>query len=175
MATYIYQGSTPTIRFKPLNGIKVTDTSLGTPTVIISQEEVFLDFEADRIILDGTANTASVELEEDETILLVNGVPALAQLSFANGDTGEVVRFPIHELTVLQSLAGTMLEDEEEDEEEEDEVDIPTEVLVDPVGSLVPGYDYGEYQLQDYVEYYGDTLEPDIEELYDPDDVEPAI
>ena len=178
MAAYIYVGGTPTLRFKPLNGIHVNDASLGTPSIGIVQGELALTYSGDDLVIDGQANTVSVKLPESDTILLVDDVPAQAQLAFGNTETGDVVRFSAHDLVILPSLLGTLVtpEDEYDDADTEDEDGDPydEETYVDADGELSDIDDWEDYELEDYEEDYEDTLEDDPEELYDIDDVEEA-
>ena len=173
MATYIYQGSTPTIRFKPLDGISVTAPTLGEPSIVISQYDTFLSYDGNELTVDGVANTVSAKMAELDTLRLVDDTPALAQLIFANATTGEVLRFPVVELTVLPTLADSVLNpvepqpDPGEDPVEDD--DIYEE------GDLTPIEAVDEYELEDWYEFYDDTLEEDPEEMYVIDDVEPYV
>ena len=174
MATYIYQGSTPTIRFKPLDNISVTDASLGEPSIVISQYDTFLSYDGENISVDGSSNTVSAKMSELDTLRLVDDTPALAQLIFSNETTGEVVRFPVVELTVLQTLADSVLdpvspEPEPPAGEEVEEEDIYEE------GELTPIEEVEDYELEDWYEFYDDTLEGDPEDLYPIDDVEPYV
>ena len=178
MATYIYQGSTPVIRFRPINGVSVADPSLGTPTIAISQEDLSFFYEGEQLTIDAVNNTVSTTLPEADTIRLVDGVPAYGQLIFSNETTSNVVKFPIHELTVLQSLVDTLVTPEDVPEEDDgtDEEGIPYDYPEPEVdgGELIPADDPEIYQLEDYEETYTSTLEDDPEDLQDISDVEPA-
>lgn len=98
MAAVIYKGSTPTLRFKPTNGMHVSD--LGTPTVAIVQAMVYLEPE---VTVDATNNCITVHLSEDDTLQLVPGARTRAQQMWVS-NTGNVVRFPEHEIEVASTL-----------------------------------------------------------------------
>ena len=171
MATYIYQGSTPILRFKPLGGISVSDPTLGDPTIAVSQLDVNIIYDGEDITVDANDNSVWVQMTETETLRLVDGTPVQAQLSFANTDTEQVVRFPIIDLTVLPTIADSLLENiEPTPEPGEDEYD--DEDAVED-GDLEDLEDYEDYELADWYEYYDDTLEEDLEDLEPIDDVEP--
>ena len=177
MAGYIYAGSTPTIRFKPLNGISVSDATLGTPVIAIVQDERSVTYEGEDLTIDTVNNTISVKLDEEDTVVLVPGVPGRAQLIFYNEDAGESIRFPEHEFTVLPSLLGVLTTEEDEVPIEDVDADgqpYETETYELITDELMPAEEYEEYELEDYEEDYEDTLEGDPEELLPADDVEPA-
>ena len=127
MASIIYQGTTPTIRFKPLNGMQVGD--LGTPSVYISQALRFIAIDPERITVDDTSNTISFKLTEEETLSLVDGVATEIQAVFEH-ESGDIYRFPVYAgLIIGRTLADTMNPQEEEPEEpdateEEEEQDV---------------------------------------------------
>ena len=173
MATYIYQGSTPTIRFKPLDGISVADESLGAPSIVISQYDTFLSYDGDELTVDAGTNTVSAKMSELDTLRLVDDSPALAQLIFANETTGEVVRFPVVELTILQTLADSVLSPVEPEPEPEGETVVEDDIYEE--GDLTPIEEVDDYELEDWYEFYDDTLEADPEDLYPIDDVEPYV
>lgn len=98
MGTVIYRGSTPTVKFKPLGDLSVTD--LGTPSIAIAQELVFLNPE---VTVNASENYISAKLTEAETLQLVSGVPTTAQAIWKLGET-DIFRFPTHELTVAETI-----------------------------------------------------------------------
>lgn len=99
MAAVIYRGSTPTITFRPTNGMKVSD--LGTPKVAIVQNLVYI--EPETVTVDGASNSISVKLTEEDTLRLVPGVETNAQQVWKT-EAGDIVRFPVHKLTVAETL-----------------------------------------------------------------------
>ena len=98
MPLTIYRGSTPTIKFKPTNGMRVSD--LGTPSVAIVQQLVFLSPE---VTVDETDNSISVTLTEEESLMLVPGVETKIQQAWLLDD-GSNIRFPVQEITVAEGL-----------------------------------------------------------------------
>lgn len=177
MAAYIYSGGTPTLRFTPNNGIKVNDQSLGTPVIAVSQEGTFFSYEGSELTVDTSANTVSVTMAEEDTILLSPGVATQAQLCFYNEASGQTVRFPIHDITVLGSIIGSLVEKEGDVTYEDDGLDEDGEPYEQEEYDLVDGEledleDYEDYDLEEYEEDYEDTLEDDPEELFDIDDVD---
>lgn len=106
MAAVIYRGSTPTIRMSPLNGMNVSE--LGTPTIAISQELVYLDPEVE---VDTENNRVSVTLTEQESLQLVAGVETRVQMMWANNEDGTVIRFPVHEVVVMESVTEELLDE----------------------------------------------------------------
>ena len=102
----IYRGSTPILRFKPTNGMHVSE--LGTPVVAISQELVFISYEGERISIDTEGNSISVRMDEADTLRLVAGVPTSVQEVWYDTD-GNVVRFPVQTVTVSDTIIGSVL------------------------------------------------------------------
>lgn len=99
MGITIMRGSTPTIRMRPLtNDISVAD--LGTPSVAITQDMVYLNPDVD---VDTTNNYISFTLTEDETLQLVAGVSTSIQQIWKDSNDN-IIRFPIHELLVEDTL-----------------------------------------------------------------------
>lgn len=103
MAAVIYKGSTPTLRFKPTNGMHVSD--LGTPTVAIVQAMVYLEPE---VTVDTTNNCITVHLSEDDTLQLVPGARTRAQQMWVTS-SDEVIRFPEHEIEVKSTLVHKLI------------------------------------------------------------------
>lgn len=103
MSSVIFRGSTPTLTFRPTNGMSVAD--LGTATVAIAQDNVYLEKTGADVAVDTSGNTASVKLAEEETLRLVPGAVTKAQIVWKNGD--DVYRFPEHELSVASTLVET--------------------------------------------------------------------
>lgn len=119
MASIIYQGTTPTIRFKLLNGMQVGD--LGTPSVYISQALRFIAIDPERITTDTSSNTISFKLTEEETLSLVDGVTTEIQAVFEH-ESGDIYRFPVYAgLVIGRTLADTMNPQETPEEEDETE------------------------------------------------------
>lgn len=114
MANIIYRGSTPTLKFTPTNGMQVSD--LGTPTVAISQNLVFI---TPTITIDAANNCIKAKLTEEETLQLVAGVETKVQEAWLLPDGGNI-RFPIKTLKVEDTLIQT-LEPEETTEETTEE------------------------------------------------------
>lgn len=98
MGTVIYRGSTPTIKFKPLNNVKVSD--LGTPTIAIVQELVYLSPE---VVVDAEDNSISAKLTEEESLQLVEGVETSAQQVWKQ-ESGNIIRYPVHQLSVAETI-----------------------------------------------------------------------
>lgn len=115
MSNVIYRGSTPTIRFRPTNGMNVSD--LGTPTIAIAQDMVFLTPEAH---VDVEDNSVYVTLTEEESLRLVAGAPCKVQEAWLLDD-GRNVRFPIKELQVEETLIQSLAPESEETTGEETE------------------------------------------------------
>ena len=179
MPLEFYRGSTPTFKFTPTGGLSVFD--LGEPVIAISQELATLTFEndvegeEDRITIDPSTNTISVTLTEEESIQFADGVETYAQVTWYQYDEGtdpeddititDIIKFPQHSVTVLPSILGIILPEDEPVEEDPDEgLDYDTE---DPVGTLIVDEGDGEeYVVPDYYEYYDDTIEPQPKTTY---------
>lgn len=101
MAIVIYRGSTPTIYISPSNGMSVSD--LGEPTVAISQDIAFLTPDVE---VDTTNNRLIVSLDEEDTLSLTEGVETYIQAVY-EGTNGNIIRFPMHPVTVV----GTLIEE----------------------------------------------------------------
>lgn len=106
MPNVIYRGSTPTLVFKPTNGMNVSD--LGTPTVAVVQDLVFL---TPTVEVDASNNRILAKLTEAETLRLVAGVETRVQQAWLL-ENGDNVRFPIKRIEVADTLIHT-LESEE--------------------------------------------------------------
>lgn len=119
MAEVIYRGSTPTIRMSPTNGMLVSD--LGTPTLGISQELVFLNPE---VTVNVSENYIQTTLTEAETLQLAENVETEIQQSWAKED-GTVIRFPVHKVEVRSSVVEEITAAQTGETED---VDIPDEV-----------------------------------------------
>lgn len=109
MSIVIYRGSTPTIKLKPTNGMNVS--SLGTPTVAIVQDLVLLTPEPTILAED---NAVSITLSEEETMRLVPGVVTKIQQVWHR--EGSVVRFPVHEVTVAETILDIVTPEETTEE-----------------------------------------------------------
>lgn len=105
MATVIYRGSTPTIYISPTNGMSVSD--LGTPTVAISQDVEFL---VPDVTVDSANNRLVVELTEEDTLSLTEGVETYIQAIYDDGN-GSIIRFPMHPITVVGTLIEQVAEE----------------------------------------------------------------
>lgn len=103
MAAVIYKGSTATLRFKPTNGMTVGN--LGTPYVAVSQNRAFIQPTA---TANTSSNTVTATLTESQTLLLTAGTRARAQMAFKDSTTGNVVRFPIHEIDVKDTIFSSL-------------------------------------------------------------------
>lgn len=110
MANIIYRGSTPTLRFRPTNGMNVSD--LGTPVVALAQELVYMELDPS---VDPDDNSISVTLTEEQTLRLVAGVETKVQQAWVLPGGGNV-RFPVKKIEVAESLIES-LEPEETTEE----------------------------------------------------------
>lgn len=175
MTMSIFQGSTPTLRFTLQDGLSVTDPALGEPTVTVAQDEVVYILDDERITVDSGTNSVSVTLTEGETIGLVDGYPITAELVYSNDSTESVYRFPPFEIMVLESTMGPIYDHMEPDDPgatDFDPDDIYEDVITD--GEVEEDETIEVYEIEDYMEYYDDTLEPDPEDLYPIEDVEPA-
>lgn len=123
MGTAFQRGATPTIQFKvPDASVLAT---LGTPEIAIVQEYAALIFGSDRITVNQAQGTVSVKLTEEESLQLVEEIPTQAQQVWHDETTGEVTRFPVHNLTITRSLLeGTLPVPAEEEPEEEPEEEV---------------------------------------------------
>lgn len=101
MAAVIFRGSTPTLTFRPTNGMSVAD--LGTPTVAVAQDVSYLEKAGEDVVVDTEANTASVKFTEEETLSLVPDIETRAQIVWKTED-GDVFRFPEHSISVASTL-----------------------------------------------------------------------
>ena len=99
MSTKIIRGGTCRISFYPRNGLRVI--AMGTPSIGIRQDNVFL---IPSVTIDNAKNRIYADLTEADTIQLVENVQTQAQAVFTNDETEVVYRFPIHELTVEESV-----------------------------------------------------------------------
>lgn len=112
MGTVIYRGSTPTIYISPSNGMNVNE--LGEPYVSISQDLTYIPLDVEK---DVANNRLVCTLSEEDSLELVEGVDTYIQAVYDFGD-GNVVRFPIHRLTVLPTLMENISFEYSEPEEE---------------------------------------------------------
>ena len=144
MGTVIYRGSTPTIKFKPLNGASVSE--LGTPAIAIAQELVYLNPE---VTINADDNSISAKLTEEETLSMVKGVPTSAKQIWLQNNGG-VVRYPVHKLTVAETVM-------EEFESTPDPPPVPELI------NLHPFMIYNPFESNGYFEEYfddgGDAVE----------------
>ena len=114
----IYRGTSPTFKLTP-RGYTVSE--LGTPSVVIAQDMVFISLD-DEVTVDAVNNCVVATLPIEECLRLVPGLPASVQLLFDDGTNA--VAFAPNDFDVLESLVETVLppqEDEPDEEEEEEE------------------------------------------------------
>lgn len=100
MAVNIVRGGTCRIVFKPLGGLNVAD--LGTPEIAISQDITYVS--PDNVVVDVANNRVYADLTEAQTMQLVDGAETKTQVVFTNEETQDIYRFPIHNLTVSETL-----------------------------------------------------------------------
>lgn len=91
------------MKFRPSGNLNVSD--LGEPSIAISQNHAFIS--PDNIVVDGTNNCVYADLTEEDTIQLTANVQTKAQLAFVKNE--QVVRFPIHDITVKDSIMWTLI------------------------------------------------------------------
>ena len=103
MMAAIYRGTTPTFKLTP-TGYNVSQ--LGTPSLVISQDMVFISLD-DEIVVDTVNNCVKAKLPVEESVRLVPGLTASIQLLFDDGTSA--VAFAPHEFEVLESLVETVL------------------------------------------------------------------
>ena len=115
MSLTIFRGSTATLKFTPTNGMSVSD--LGTPTVAIVQQLVFLTPD---VTVDTDHNCITVTLTEEESLQLVPGVETKVQQAWLLQD-GSNIRFPVHKLTVEETLLQSLASEETTEETTEEE------------------------------------------------------
>jgi len=166
MSITIMRGSTPTIKMRPLtNDILVSD--LGTPAVAITQDMVYLNPE---VTVNTTDNYISFTLTEEETLQLVPGVSTYIQQIWKDENTGNVIRFPLHELIVGDTLISAFDDTEDNtpveepetfvdetvqipEQEDEDDSEEPERPLIwdeeEEDSDVEVDGDFGEYQIYD--------------------------
>lgn len=108
-----------------MNGVHVSE--LGTPTLAISQELVYLE---PPVTVDDENNCVEATLSESDTLQLVANSEARLQMVWTDESTQTVIRFPVHQIQVLESVSeGSLSENIEEDVivPEEDEEITPEE------------------------------------------------
>ena len=115
MSAVIVRGGTCRLIFRPEGGLNVND--LGTPSIAVEQELTFLTPE---VIVDVPNNRIYADLTEEDTIQLVEGLTTRVQAVFTDDETEAVYRFPIHQVTVIETLFGQFFPEEEEEEQEEE-------------------------------------------------------
>lgn len=121
MGMAVVRGASFRIKFKPTSNVNVAE--LGDPFVTIAQELVALNPEAH---IDAQNNLVYADVNEEDSILLVDDVETFAQLMFSNSD-GKSYRFQVHDLTVLPSLFGSRQDEIEERQSEEENPEETTE------------------------------------------------
>lgn len=114
-----YRGSTPTIRLKPLGGLRVSD--LGTPTVAMTQNLVYFSVSDEDIEIDTASNSISFKLPYQDSLRFVADVPTRLQQVWQKDD-GSTVVFPVHEIEVYDTIVNI----EDDVDVDEDEADATT-------------------------------------------------
>lgn len=114
MGMAIVRGASFRIKFKPTSNVNVGE--LGDPFITIAQELVALNPEAH---VDTENNLVYADVDEADSILLVDDVETWAQLMFSN-ENGKSYRFQIHDLTILPSLFGSRQDEIDERQQEEE-------------------------------------------------------
>lgn len=107
MAAEIQRGSCCRLKFAIMNDVDLDD--LGQPDVAIAQDIAYISPENDQITVDKANRCVYVDLTEDDTMALAENTATRCQLVFANSDTNQVIRFPIHNLTVASTLLDNIL------------------------------------------------------------------
>lgn len=164
MSTVITRGSTTVIVLRPPSGLSVSE--LGEPAVGIIQDTIFLNPE---VTVDTTNNCISVTLSEEDTLQLLPGIDVSIQQIWKTGND-EIVRFPIHILTVNDTLLAGFddivepVEPEEPetyedvtvqvpDPEDEDELEEAERPIIwdepEEESDVEVDEDFGEYQIFD--------------------------
>lgn len=123
----VVRGASFRIKFKPTSDVNVAE--LGDPFITIAQELVALNPEAH---VDLENNLVYADVDEADSILLVDDVETMAQLMFSNVD-GKSYRFQQHEVVVLPSLFGSRQDEIEERQPEE------TEPVAEPEQETIEG------------------------------------
>lgn len=108
MTGYIFRGSTPRIKMKPPNGFSVSD--LGIPTIIFSQDFSVLEKSGNDIEIDAANNAISVKLTEAETLAFDSSAKVSIQQIWHDDESANVVRFPVHQIGVMNTLVDSVLE-----------------------------------------------------------------
>lgn len=99
MGLTIWRGSTPTITMRPPTGMNVSN--MGTPKIVITQELVYLE---PTVTVNSAANSISCKLTEEQSLQLVAGAATEVQQMWKSG-TGDILRFPVHNISVERSIA----------------------------------------------------------------------
>lgn len=92
-----YRGSTPTFKLT-VNGANIRN--LGTPTVVLTQDLVFVELEP---AVNATGNYITATLPYADSLRFVPGVKASLQAVWTDDDSHLAVPFPAHELDVFQT------------------------------------------------------------------------
>lgn len=107
MANVIFQGSTPIIKYTPINGMKVAD--LGEPSIFIEQPLVFIEIPPEDITIDTNNNCIIAKLKEEDSLSLTGGIAANLQVCFVKDD--DVYRFPVVSLSVSETIVSRLTEE----------------------------------------------------------------
>lgn len=107
MAAIIQRGANCRLKFKITNDIDLT--TLGEPVVALAQDFTFLTPATEQITVDNVNKCVYVDLDENDTMSLAENAKTQVQLAFANEDTGNVIRFPVHDVSVGATLLDSLL------------------------------------------------------------------
>lgn len=84
---------------RPPTGMDVSN--MGTPKIVITQELVYLE---PTVTVNSAANSISCKLTEEQSLQLVAGAATEVQQMWKSG-TGDILRFPVHNISVERSIA----------------------------------------------------------------------
>ena len=98
MGVSIVRGSTPTLKFTPQGGVNVSN--LGTPTIGIRQDMVFIELTP---TVNTSGNYISASMTEEQTLRLVPGIETQVQAVWKD-QNDNVYRFPVHYIEVLDTV-----------------------------------------------------------------------
>ena len=146
--------NTHVIILRPQSDISVTD--LGEPAVALTQDMVFINPDP---VIDTVNNCISVTLTEEETLRFMAGIPVDIQQIWKT-DNDEIVRFPVHQLSVEDTIIAEF-DDEVEPEEPEVEPEETEEIVQDPEVEEEDDSEEPEYPL------IWDDEDEDSEDEYD--------
>lgn len=107
MAAVIRRGSNCRLKFKVMGNVDLT--AMGTPIIAISQDYAFLVLAEDQVTVDAEKNIVYGNMSEADTMALTENAKTTCQLTFTDEETENVIRLPIHELTVEGTILGNLL------------------------------------------------------------------